>query len=131
MDSRAKKANVLQELRDLEPIFHTSCFGTSLADYARRMDEHYCEVGASGTRYTRDFLLQHVASHPPVDAADAGWTTSGHAAQEVARDTWLFTYTLHQGQRITRRSTLWQDRPSGWTILYHQGTIVAEGKVRG
>jgi hypothetical protein len=37
----------------------------------------------------------------------------------------LFTYTLREADRVTRRATIWQAAPTGWRILYHQGTIVA------
>jgi hypothetical protein len=36
------------------------------------------------------------------------------------------TYTLHQGARITRRSTIWRRTGEGWKIVYHQGTMVEE-----
>jgi len=38
---------------------------------------------------------------------------------------YLFTYTLIQGERVTRRSTIWRRNPEGWQILFHQGTAVA------
>ena len=38
----------------------------------------------------------------------------------------LLTYTLWQGERVTRRLTVWQRHDGRWRILYHQGTIVAE-----
>lgn len=44
---------------------------------------------------------------------------------EIAPDNYLLTYTLFQGERVTRRSTIWRRSTTGWKILYHQGTIVA------
>ena len=43
---------VLEELRALEPIFHTRAFGVTLDDFARRMVDDYWEIGASGARLT-------------------------------------------------------------------------------
>jgi hypothetical protein len=40
--------------------------------------------------------------------------------------TYLFTYTLHQNERQTRRATIWHRTPVGWQILYHQGTIITD-----
>lgn len=38
---------------------------------------------------------------------------------------YLLTYTLLQGERVTRRATLWRRRGGEWKIVYHQGTIVS------
>ena len=114
---------VLEELRRLEPIFHTAAFGTTLSDFDERMAADYWEVGASGHRYSRDFILHHLRANPPVDAEAAGWTTCDHAVRQLAADAYLFTYTLHQGLRVTRRTTIWRSTAKGWRILYHQGTV--------
>ena len=116
---------MLEELRLLDPIFHTAAFGTTLADFDRRMAPDYWEVGASGRRYSRDLILAGLAEHPPVNAAEAGWTWSGLGLRQLGPETWLLTYTLDQNGRITRRSTLWRRTNGAWQILYHQGTIVA------
>ncbi len=115
---------VLKELRRREPIFHTSEFGTTLADFANATDPHYWEVGASGRRYSRDFILRTLEQNPLVDAVSANWQTFDHGLRRLGPDTYLFTYTLHQAKRITRRSTIWQRIATDWRILYHQGTIV-------
>ena len=120
---------ILAELRRREPIFHTPEFGTTNADFERVMAPDYWEVGASGRRYSRDFILQAFTDAPPVDAASAGWESSGHALRRLGPDTYLLTYTLCQGERLTRRATIWQSTAEGWRILYHQGTIItAEDK---
>ncbi len=85
----------------------------------------YWEVGASGRRYSRAFLLQHLAANPPVDADAAGWLTSDVACRSLGPDTFLLTYTLRQGERPTRRATIWLRSPAGWQILFHQGTVLS------
>lgn len=117
--------SVLDELRLLEPIFHTRAFGSTLADFERRMDVSYSEVGASGRRYSRAFILETLQEHPPIDAGEAGWVCSDHGLQALGPGIYLLTYTLRQGCRITRRATVWRESAQGWQILYHQGTIVA------
>jgi hypothetical protein len=119
---------IFKELRRREPIFHTAAFGTTLVDFERVMAPGYWEVGASGRRYSRDFILSSLKKSPPVDAASAGWQSSDYGLRRLGPDTYLFTYTLHQAERITRRATLWQTTGEGWRILYHQGTIVSAGK---
>jgi hypothetical protein len=117
---------ILDELILREPIFHTPACGITLADFDRLMSSDYCEIGASGRTYTRALILQHLAQNPPMDAATAGWQTSDHALRALSSNTYLFTYNLLQGKRLTRRATLWQHIPTGWQILYHQGTLVTE-----
>ena len=117
--------SMLDELRRLEPIFHTAEFGTTPADFQRRMSSGYWEVGASGRRYSRDFILRNFEQTPPIDAHAAGWKTTDHALQRLGPQTYLLTFNLQQGPRFTRRATIWQDSPEGWLVVYHQGTIVS------
>jgi hypothetical protein len=48
-----------------------------------------------------------------------------HVVRRLGADTYLITYVLRQGDRITRRATVWQSDDSGWRVLYHQGTVVS------
>jgi hypothetical protein len=116
---------VLEELKRREPIFHTPEFGTSRADFEKATAPEYWETGASGRRYSREFILNDLEKHPPVDAASVGWQSHDHAVRQLGSDTYLITYTLRQLERITRRATIWQKTNEGWRILYHQGTIVS------
>lgn len=116
---------VFEELRRREPIFHTPEFGTTLEDFDRMMADDYWEVGASGRRYSREFILRHLEENPPVDAAAAGWQSFDYGLRRLGPETYLFTYTLVQGERITRRATIWRSTGEGWRILYHQGTMVS------
>jgi hypothetical protein len=118
-------SRVFEELRRREPIFHNREFGTTSADFARAMAPGYWEVGGSGRRYSRDFILRHLAENPPIDAASAGWKSYDHGLRRLGPDTYLFTYTLRQGPRLTRRATIWESTSEGWRIIYHQGTIVS------
>ncbi len=116
---------VLAELRPLEPIFHTRAFGLTVPERERRVAPEYWEVGASGRRYSRDFILQMLEKHPPVDAQEAGWKTWDFGLSQLGPGTmYLLTYTLDQAGRITRRATVWHRTAEGWRILYHQGTLV-------
>jgi hypothetical protein len=117
---------VFEELRRREPIFHTPAFGATRLDFENAMAPEYWEVGASGRRYHREFILRTLELSPPVDADTAGWQCSDHGLRRLGPDTYLFTYTLRQGERITRRATIWQSTATGWHILYHQGTIVTD-----
>jgi hypothetical protein len=113
---------VLQELRAREPIFHRPEFGNARADLERLMHESYWEVGASGTRYSREFVLETLLTRAP-DPAESSWVVREFQVSEIAADNYLATYTLFQGTRVSRRATLWRRAVSGWQILYHQGTL--------
>jgi hypothetical protein len=124
----ADQQAVFEELRRLEPIFHTQEFGTTIADFERRMAEDYFEVGASGRRYSREFIVATLAETPLENAGAAEWECADFGLRRVGEDTYLFTYTLRQWERVTRRATLWRRSGEGWQILYHQGTIMAGGE---
>ena len=116
---------ILELLRRREPIFHSSEFGISTADYEQCTATDYWEVGASGRRYSRDFILRNLYDKPPAFANSLGWESWDHALRRLGPDTYLITYVLQQGNRLTRRATIWQSTPDGWRILYHQGTVVS------
>jgi len=111
------------ELIAREPIFHRPELGTSRANFEAMVAPDFWEVGASGRRYSKQYVLDTLEerySRPHHDA----WRTEDFYCQEIASDNYLLTYTLHQDTRVTRRSTLWRRTPDGWLIVYHQGTIV-------
>lgn len=116
---------VLEELRQREPIFHRPEFGNTCADHLAMTAEDFWEVGASGRRYSRQHVLDVLDErqrHPQPDP----WETSEFHCRQLADAVYLLTYTLHQGERVTRRATIWRRDPGGWKIVFHQGTVVAE-----
>ena len=115
---------VLEELRSREPIFHTERFGRSLEEFERNTAPDFWEVGASGRRYSRDFILSMRRREELVDADAAGWRATGFGLRRLGQDCFLLTYTLDQQGRMTRRATVWERAGEGWRILYHQGTVV-------
>jgi len=115
---------VLEELKKREPIFHRSEFGTTRNDFERMTDPSFREVGASGRRYSRQYVIDTLVERSLTPYEDV-WETSEFHCAELAPDTYLLTYTLVQHRtRVTRRATIWRKTSDGWKILYHQGTIV-------
>lgn len=114
---------VLEELRQREPIFHHPELGTSRRDFEIMTDPDFWEVGASGRRYSREYVLDTLEERSP-NPEEAAWMMRDFQCREIAADNYLITYTLLQGARVTRRATLWRKSPAGWKILYHQGTMV-------
>jgi hypothetical protein len=129
LSADSKLRDILEELRSREPIFHHPEFGTTRADFERMTAEDFWEVGASGRRYSRERVLDvledrhQVASHL---ALEDTWEATDFACRELGIDTYLLTYTLAQGQRKTRRMTVWRRSAEDWKILFHQGTVVED-----
>jgi hypothetical protein len=117
---------VKAELIAREPIFHRSEFGTTRADFDRMMAPEFHEVGASGRRYSRDFVLDALEqrhSEPHEDVLEP----SNFDCLWLGGESYLITYDLLQdGTRRTRRSTIWRKGEGGWLIVFHQGTLVQD-----
>jgi len=116
-------SGVLEELSRREPIFHRPELGTTRADFERMTEPAFWETGASGRRYSREFVLDTLEKRY-ADPVEGAWETRDFHCQEIAADNFLVTYTLRQGARVTRRATIWRRTAGGWKIVYHQGTIV-------
>lgn len=122
-------AGVLEELMSREPIFHRREWGTTRADFERMTATDFWEVGASGRRYSRGFVLDEVERRyatPDDDPLPETMKTSEFHCRRLAGQVYLLTYTLLQGERRTRRSTIWENTAEGWKIIFHQGTVVQD-----
>jgi|HubBroStandDraft_1064217.scaffolds.fasta_scaffold08415_4 hypothetical protein len=117
--------SILEELRAREPLCHRPEFGTTRSDFAAQMSDDFWEVGASGRRYSRDFVLAILEERwsPPHDDQ---WETSEFQCRQLGEDTYALTYTLRQQERLTRRLTIWRKVEGKWNALFHQGTVVVE-----
>ncbi|WP_425433555.1 DUF4440 domain-containing protein [Kineococcus xinjiangensis] len=117
--------SVLAELRAREPLFHHPELGTSAEDLEQQMAPDFFEVGASGRRYSRDFVKDALLRRYAAGGEDP-WETSDFHCRDLGRDTYLLTYALRQDQRLSRRVTVWRRAATGWQVLYHQGTLVTD-----
>jgi len=114
---------VLADLMAREPLFHRVEWGTTRRDFEAMITPDYWEVGASGSRYSRAFVLDVLDerfSQPHEDH----WATDDFACRQLGPAVYLLTYQLWQGPRHTRRSTIWENSGGAWRAVYHQGTIV-------
>lgn len=116
---------VLNELRAREPLFHRRELGTTRSHFEAMTTEDFWEVGASGRAYSREYVLHILEERYQRTDADE-WETSDFYCRRISPDAYLLTYTLRQGERITRRSTLWEQTTGQWKVLYHQGTVVED-----
>jgi len=121
----AEHVTALEELRQREPVFHRPEFGTTRAEFENVMDDAFWEIGASGRRYSREYVLDVLEARwrdPPLDR----WEAHDFHCSQIAAGNYLLTYTLKQEDRLTRRTSIWRKTDVGWKIVFHQGTVVAD-----
>jgi hypothetical protein len=121
---------VLQQLRSREPLFHHRNLVHEEQSFDVTTVDDFWEVGASGRVYPRDVvrrtLVERWRSQSEDDLVTERWSMSDVRVRMLCHDTYLFTYRLHQADRVTRRATIWERGADGaWRVVYHQGTIVA------
>jgi hypothetical protein len=120
---------ILDELRSREPLFHRRELGMTMSHLEAMTTEDFWEVGASGRAYSREHVLDVLEQRYRQTDEDE-WESSDFYCRRIGPESYLLTYTLRQGQRVTRRSTLWQNTTGQWKVLYHQGTIVVDTRPR-
>ena len=120
---------ILEELRSREPLFHhPDRFGTSVQDIENQMCDEFWEVGASGTIYTKQDVMEILIERYNDQNHQDIWEAKDFALTQIAPENYLLTYTLIQDKtRVTRRSTIWRRVNGDWKILYHQGTVIEGG----
>lgn len=117
-------AGILEELIAHEPIFHRLGWGTARADFERITTEDFWEIGASGRRYSRAYILDELEKRF-AQPREENLVVGDYHCRQLAPNLYLLTYNLLQpGDRKTRRTTIWQRKSDGWKIVFHQGTII-------
>ncbi|MDR3727450.1 MAG: DUF4440 domain-containing protein [Terracidiphilus sp.] len=115
---------ILAELSALETTFHWPSAQTTRAALKKMTADGFWEVGASGRRYCREFVLGELERRRDSAEPDV-WKITDFHCRKLAGDVYLLTYTLLQFEtRLTRRSSIWQKTAEGWECVYHQGTVV-------
>jgi hypothetical protein len=120
-------AVVLEELRLREPLFHRPEFGTTRNDFEKMLAPNFWEVSASGRRFSREFILDCLEERYE-KSFETVWELGEFCCHQISPDNYMATYTLHQGERVSRRTTIWRRAVEGWQAVYHQGTLVLETK---
>ncbi len=115
---------VRAELAAREPVFHHPELGTSAEALDRQAAAGFEEVGASGRRYGRAFVLATVAERFARGVPEDDWALDDVQCRALGPETYLLTYDLRQGDRLTRRATIWRRTADDWEVVYHQGTLV-------
>ena len=126
MDNHAADSAVQQELLAREPIFHRERPGSDRSVFEAMTARDFWEVGASGRRYSRDYVLDTVAQRYTIEHEDP-WEINEFQVRHLAGEVFLVTYLLVQRDRLSRRSTIWAQHDGRWRASYHQGTLVHSG----
>ena len=106
-------ASTLQELIVREPIFHRPEFGITRADFESMTAEDFWEIGASGRIYTRADVLDLLEERHRIPQRE-DLQPSEFRIQRLSEDTYTLHYTLLQGERKTRRTTVWKRAEDKW-----------------
>ncbi|AOV18471.1 hypothetical protein BJI67_06040 [Acidihalobacter aeolianus] len=114
---------VAAALRAREPLFHREAFGLTREYHERMTESDFWEVGASGRRYSREYIIESLEKRY-ASLIRTTWYIEDFQCREIAEQNYLVTYTLFQGERLSRRSTIWRRSGSDWKVVYHQGTLV-------
>jgi hypothetical protein len=123
--TQARLRAVERELVDREPVFHRPLCGTTRAELEATTDPDFFEVGASGRLYDRAFVLDTVARRWADGEPGDDLRGRDFHCRELAPDLYQLSYTLSQGDRDTRRTSLWRRVDGRWRILHHQGTVIS------
>ena len=103
-----KLLDVLKELMQREPIFHRPEFGTTRQDFEKMTEAAFWEVGASGRRYSREYILDLLEQRSENPIQD-NWEAKDFHCTECCRQ---LSHHLYP--------------PSGWTNdapVYHLAAI--------
>jgi len=111
-----------------EPLFHRREFGTARADFEAMVAPEFWEIGASGSRYSRAFVLDTLTDRH-AKTVEESFVVTDFACQELAPNLYLATYQLNQADRLSQRSTIWRYSNDAWQAVFHQGTLIEKASV--
>jgi hypothetical protein len=112
------------ELRVLEAELHHPGVNCSRERLEQLLHPGFHEIGRSGQAYSRDTVLNYLASQPGPTALEAG----DYAAHWLSENCALLTYrSVHQSTegpstQAALRSSIWLKTGQGWQLFFHQGT---------
>ncbi|HUV96651.1 MAG TPA: hypothetical protein VMV98_04195 [Acidobacteriaceae bacterium] len=78
-------AEILAQLIRREPIFHRPEFGMMRADFENMTTQDYWEVGASGRRYSRNYVLDILEERFQQDQSGDIWEASDFYCKRLAK----------------------------------------------
>jgi len=116
--------NLLPLIRALECELHEPNVRHDPHRLNELLHPEFREFGRSGRSYTKAEILEYLAQ----EKQPAKVQSQDFFVQSLAPDVLLLTYkSAHIGaggilERHTLRASVWKLEPSGWQVLFHQGT---------
>ena len=114
--------NLAAHLQTLEQRLLDPTFRKNSEAVAALLTPDFREFGSSGTMFTRQAILDFLASETP-----PAFSLANFQCDRLSEDHALVTYRSHRhspdGATFSAlRSSLWKRTPSGWQLHFHQGT---------
>lgn len=116
--------DLLAELTTLETELHHPGATCSRERLERLLHPDFHELGRSGTRYTRQTVIDFLADRaPPSDVV-----AHDHRVERLADEVALLHFTSHEvaadgvPRHVALRMSVWRRTDVGWQLHYHQGT---------
>lgn len=115
---------ILSVLQSLECELHEPKVRRSAQRLAQLLHPDFQEIGRSGRSYTRAQILEHLSAETLSVKAHA----EGFRLLVLTPVACLLTYrSAHiapsgELERPTNRSSVWMHEPTGWQMVFHQGT---------
>lgn len=115
---------LLAELTALESELHHPGVPCTRERLERLLHPDFHEVGRSGVRYTRQMVIDFLATRTQVPNGVA----CDHRIDVIAPDVALLHFRSHElGSdgapfHAALRASLWRRTATGWQLAYHQGT---------
>jgi hypothetical protein len=119
-----EKLPLLSMLRELECKLHQPECRRSQERLAQLLAPDFREFGRSGAIYTRDRTLMSLPTDPEPPQIHAQNFVVNPLSDSIALLTYQSAHVNPSGElfRHTNRSSIWRLDPSGWQIVFHQGT---------
>ena len=115
---------LLAELTALETELHHPGATCTRERLERLLHPDFHEVGRSGTRYTRQTVIDFLADRVPLPAVVA----YDHRVERLADDVALLHFVSQEVSKdgtpshVAFRMSVWRRTAIGWQLHYHQGT---------
>lgn len=110
------------DVRELETELHRTATRRDPARLRELLHEDFIEIGRSGTRWTRDPLIESLLAAPE----SPGPQTDEWEFSELPGASILVTYRITRGTAVSRHSSLWDLSGARPVLRFHQGTVVPD-----
>lgn len=125
--------NAMNEMTDIEAeliALETELLGPETRGEPRRLHhligEEFVEFSASGRIYDKQSVIAGLLNEAAFPEAVPVRTPAEFRVRLLSDTAALVTYTVSHtgkdGDGSTVRASVWTRRPSGWQIIFHQGT---------